>query len=126
MSLPISTLMQREVSVIDMDDTVAQVELLFAEKKLSWAPVAEGGRSVLGVISAADLLQFHAMGGDPAAVKAWQLCTYKPISVSPDTPLDEVARLMIERQVHHVIVDGGERIVGVVSSFDFVRSYVRG
>jgi CBS domain-containing protein len=45
--------------------------------------------------------------------------------VSPDTPLDEVARLMIERQVHHVIVNGGERIVGVASSFDFVRSCVR-
>ena len=49
-----------------------------------------------GVISAADLMQFNAQGRGPTSVRAWQLCTYKPISVGPDTPMGEVARLMVE------------------------------
>ena len=51
--------------------------------------------------------------------------SYKPITVSPDTPISEVARLMIEHKIHHVVVTDSERIAGVVSSFDFVRTFLR-
>ena len=125
MSKPISSLMERQVWAVDMDDSVADVEGLFADKGLSWAPVLEPNRAVVGVISSSDLLQFHAHGRDPIAVRAWQLCTYKPISVDQDTPLDEVARLMIERKIHHVVVNDSTGIAGVVSSLDFVRTFVR-
>jgi signal-transduction protein with cAMP-binding, CBS, and nucleotidyltransferase domain len=125
MNQPISSLMERHVQAIDMDDTVAQVESLFAREGLSWAPVLESRRTIMGVISATDLLQFHAQRRDPNEVRAWQLCTYKPISVGADTPASEVARLMIERKIHHVVVTDGAGIAGVVSSLDFVRAFVR-
>ena len=117
--------MERQVWAIDIDDTVAAVESLFARHGLSWAPVLESKRTIVGVISESDLLQFHAQGKDPTAVRAWQLCSYKPISVSPDTPVSEVARLMIESKIHHVVVTDSEGIAGVVSSLDFVRTFVR-
>jgi len=41
MSQPISSFMERKVWVVDMDDTVADVEGVFATKGLSWAPVVE-------------------------------------------------------------------------------------
>lgn len=122
---PIASLMHRELNAVDMDDTVADVERRFAEEHLRWAPVTEGGRSVLGVISAQDLVAFHARGGDASAVRAWQLCTYKPLTVRSNTPIGEVARLMVARHLHHVVVTEDDRPVGVVSSLDFVRQYVR-
>ncbi|HEX7436544.1 MAG TPA: CBS domain-containing protein [Caldimonas sp.] len=125
MSAPISSLMERRVWAVDMDDTVAEVESLFARQGVSWAPVLESKRTIVGVISASGLLQFHAQRQDPSAVRAWQLCSYKPITVSPDTPVSEVARLMIDRKIHHVVVTDNEGIAGVVSSLDFVRSFVR-
>ncbi len=125
MSQPISSFMERKVWVVDMDDTVTDVEGVFATKGLSWAPVVEADRTVVGVISTADLLRFHAQGqGDPAAVPAWQLCSYKPIAVSPDTPISEVARQMVEHKIHHVVVTDDGDIAGVVSSLDFVRTFV--
>ena len=125
MSQPISSFMERQVWTVDMDDSVADVESLFARQSISWAPVLESKQTIVGVISTSDLLRFHAQGQDPTAVRAWQLCSYKPITVSPDTPLSEVARLMIERKVHHVVVTDNEGIAGVVSSFDFVRTFLR-
>ena len=125
MSQPISSFMERQVWTVDMDDTVAEVESLFARQGLSWAPVLESKRTIMGAISAADLLQFHALGQNPTAVRAWQRCSYKPITVSPDTPVSEVARLMIESKIHHVVVIDSEGIAGVVSSFDFVRTFLR-
>ena len=125
MSQPISSFMERRVWTADMDDPIGEVESLFARQGLSWAPVLDSKRTIVGVISESDLLQFHAQGKDPTAVRAWQLCSYKPISVSPDTPVSEVARLMIESKIHHVVVTDCEGIAGVVSSLDFVRTFIR-
>src|SRR4026209_1469597 len=66
MSKIVSSLMQRRVRTIDMDDTIADVEGMFARERLSWAPVTTRGGEVVGVISAADVLQFHASGRDAA------------------------------------------------------------
>jgi CBS domain-containing protein len=115
--------MERRVWSVGMDDSVAEVERLFTEHKLSWAPVLEG-RTVLGVVSASDLLQFHAQGRDALATRAWQLCTYKPVMVGPEAPLGDVARQMVERRIHHVVVVEGDSVVGIVSSLDFVRTFV--
>lgn len=124
MSEIVSSLMQRRIRTIDMDDTVAEIEGMFARERLSWAPVTTAGGEVIGVISATDLLQFHASGRDAAPIRAWQLCTYKPITVAPDTTLEELARLMIARGIHHVVVKDAEKIAGVVSSLDFVRTFI--
>lgn len=123
-SLPISSMMQRRILSVDVDDTVQRVEAFMAGEGLSWVPVLASPGSLLGVISAGDLLRFHAAGKEAAAVCAWQLCTYKPIAVSPDTPVEAVAALMVENKLHHVVVMQGERFEGVVSSLDFVKAFV--
>jgi len=125
MSAPISSLMSRTICTVGMDDTIAQVEGTLAAKGLSWAPVLDAGGAFLGVISASDLLQFHAQQRDPLAVRAWQLCSYKPLSVDETTPVAEVARLMVEQRIHHVVVTSRSVLAGVVSSLDFVRTFVR-
>lgn len=123
MNRPISSLMQRNVVTVDMDTTVGEVERLFAAHDLSWAPVLEGGQTALGVISAADLLVFEAAGRDRDNSRAWQLCTYRPLSVTTNTPAAEVARKMVEHKIHHVVVMEGAQVAGVVSSLDFVRAF---
>lgn len=125
MSTPISSLMERQVIAIEMDDTVADVQNLFTRKGLTWAPVLDEQGGVVGVVSASDLLHFHGEWQEPTVAKAWQLCTYKPIMVAQDTPADEVARLMVERKVHHVVVTDAQGIAGVVSSLDFVRAFAQ-
>ena len=124
MSQEISSLMQREVCSVGPDDTVQAVEAQMVARGLSWVPVVDANGVVLGVISSVDLLRFHADGKEAAKVCAWQICTYKPIAVRPDTPVSEVARLMVEANVHHVVVTEGTDIKGVLSSLDFVRTFM--
>jgi CBS domain-containing protein len=123
MSPTISSLMQRQVWSVGLDDSVQAVEAQMAAHGLSWLPVLEGNATVVGVISAADLLRFHADGKDPSQVRAWQLCSYKPIVVGPQTSAREVAQLMVERGIHHVVVSDASGLRGVVSSLDFVRTF---
>ena len=123
MKRTVSSMMRRDICVVDMDDTIAAVERRLAERHLTWAPVTEGGGAILGVISAADLLRFHAEERDPDAVRAWQMCTYRPITVPADSDLVETARSMVLRNIHHVVVSEGGAIAGVLSSLDFVREF---
>jgi CBS domain-containing protein len=44
------------------------------------------------------------------------------LSVGPDDPVPSVARVMRDRRIHRVLVLEGERLVGIVSSFDVVRA----
>lgn len=124
MSQTISSLMHREVTQVGPDDTLQAVEAKMSAHALSWVPVIDTGGVVLGVISSADLLRLHADGRSPAKVCAWQLCTYKPITVHPDDKVSEVARVMVESGIHHVVVAENGEIRGVVSSLDFVRTFV--
>jgi CBS domain-containing protein len=57
-------------------------------------------------------------------VLAWQICAYNPIAVEPDALAVDVARLMLQHQVHHVVVMKDRELVGIVSSLDFVRLFV--
>ncbi len=58
--------------------------------------------------------------------KVSDLMTPIVVSVTPETPMLEAARLMIEHEIHHLPVIGerGE-LVGMLSSFDFVRAVGR-
>jgi len=124
MNTPISSLMTSPAWAVDMDDTVEKVEALMSRQGLSWVPVMGPNDLIIGVLALSDLLQLHIRKIDPVKTAAWQICTYKPISVTADTSVEEVARLMVAQKIHHVIVMRAEVMVGVVSALDFVRSFV--
>jgi len=49
------------------------------------------------------------------------------ISVRPETPLRTVAKKMLEQEVHRVVVVGRDnRLIGLITSIDFVRLAARG
>jgi acetoin utilization protein AcuB len=51
-------------------------------------------------------------------VKVRELMTREPLSVSPDTPLVEARRMMLERRFRHLLVTDGGRLAGIVTDRD--------
>jgi CBS domain-containing protein len=50
-----------------------------------------------------------------------QVMTTKVVTVSPETPIAEVARILVEREISGLpVVDAGGRVVGVVSEGDLL------
>ncbi|WP_136416482.1 CBS domain-containing protein [Herbaspirillum sp. ST 5-3] len=124
MNKPISSIMHRVLSPASMDDSVEEVEAQMQAHHVSSAPVYDSDGAVLGIVTATDLLKFHATGRDPKTVKAWEICTYRPIEVAPEASIAEVAELMLTHKIHHVVVMQGKSMVGIVSSLDFVRLFL--
>ena len=90
--------------------------------------VAEDG-GVVGVISQTDLVRAaasrHLWSGWPGLVVR-HLMTSPAITVTPETALDEAARLMEREHIHRLVVVGsdGRTPVGVLSMTDLVRMIV--
>ena len=118
---PVSSMMKSPVRSIAMDDTVETIERTMSGNALSWVPVREPGGAFIGVVSASDLMHFHTLKKDAAKVPAWQICTYRPITVEASASIGEVAKSMLEHKIHHVVVVERGHAVGVVSALDFVQ-----
>lgn len=124
MENPISVLMTREIWTVGSEDSIDKVDHMFALHNLSAAPVVDETGALFGIISSHDLLHFAAAKRNPRAIRAWELCTYKPVSVSPNTPISQVARMMLTDKVHHVLVVEDRQLKGIVSAIDFVKQCV--
>ena len=119
MEKTVGEIAQRQFWSVAPDDTVEAIAQEMVTRHLTWTPVLEGG-TLMGVVSAWDLLHMRA-SGLPADTPAWQACTYKPLTVAPDTPVSEAARLMRQAHVHHLLVMTLDRkIVGIVSPLDLL------
>ena len=49
-----------------------------------------------------------------------------PVCVAPDTPVAEVARLLVTKHMHRVLVTDGAQLLGLISSLDVVRLVAEG
>lgn len=123
-SAPISHIMKKSVWTVDTEDSIEQVEELLGAHHLSCVPVVDSQGVLFGIISASDLVLFHAARKSAKAARAWEICTYKPIVVDPATQIGEVASLMVKNRIHHVVVSENKRMAGIVSSLDFVEQYM--
>lgn len=111
------------VVTVDMQDTVHRVEEILNEHSLSSVPVIDPERhDCFGIISLKDIAHFHATKKNGKAVRAWEICSYRPLTASPESSIDEVARLMVEHLIHHVIIVEDGRLKGLVSSLDVVAA----
>src|ERR1700739_1288291 len=123
-----SDIMTRDVAVVHPETTLLAAVKLVASRRITGLPVVDKHGSLVGMMSEADLLRWHegfserqarwldmlAEGGElsPIFVNAVMLETHKvrsvmtfgAITVSEDTPLREVAALMITKEIEHTPV----------------------
>ena len=114
-----------QVVTVPPDTTVQRLVTVLAEHRIGAVVVSGDGASVDGIVSERDIVRALALRG--TAVMSEQVTaiyTADVHTVTPETELDDVARMMTERRVRHapVTVDGALR--GIVSIGDVVKSRI--
>src|SRR5271170_1399826 len=99
-----------QVVTVTPDTRVRRLLAILAEHRIGAVVVSGDGTSVDGIVSERDIVRALALRG--AAVMSEQITaiyTADVHTVTPQTELEEVARMMTERRVRHapVTVDGG-------------------
>lgn len=104
-------IMTAPVHTVAPDTSSPEIAALLTGNRISAAPVVDAGGALLGVVSEYDLLA--KTGATAAAVM-----TTAVISVSVDSPIDDVRHLLIDRRVHGVPVLAAGAVVGIVTLHD--------
>ncbi len=121
---PLSSIMEESVTLVDVDDTVEDVECILAAHKYSCVPVVDPDGHCFGIITSNDILKFHMMGRNPKKVRAWEICTHLTIEVDPELSIKDASILMIKNKIHHLVVSSENCIIGIVSSVNLLEAYV--
>lgn len=110
------------VAHIDPDATMQAVveELVADEVGLLLVGTAD---DVVGVISERDVVRMLAARHDPATTKVRDVASHTPVWCDAAATVHEVAELMMENYVRHVLVGENGRLVGIVSARDLLGAY---
>lgn len=122
--MQVQELMRQPVSSTVLSETVGTVRDLMHQKQIGAVPIVEliGERILLrGIVTSTDLLGVY-----DDTVPIAQVMSRKVYTVAPEQQLAWAARLMLQHDVHHLIVVEQERIVGILSALDFVRLFAEG
>ncbi|MHB8731100.1 MAG: CBS domain-containing protein [bacterium] len=85
--------------------------------RIHGAPVVDGMGQLIGMVSFTDL-------SGRAGGSIQDVMTRDSVSVSEDTPVDEVAALMLDQMVRRVPVVSGGRVTGIVSASDIIQVFL--
>lgn len=134
---------------VTRDLSVTEAAKLMAERRIGALPVMDGD-TLVGIVTEGDLIMrdvkvefptyIHLLDGfimyPPATARfeaelkkavgatVGDVMTPDPVAVQADTPVSDIATLMVDRDISKVPVLDGERLVGIVSKSDIVRSLV--
>jgi len=112
-----------QVVTVTPDTTVRRLLAILGEHGIGAVVVSRDGTSVDGIASERDIVRALAKRG--AAVMSepvTEIYTAEVYTVTPQTSVDDVMRMMTDRRIRHapVVVDG--RLHGIVSIGDVVKS----
>ncbi|MDQ7834176.1 MAG: CBS domain-containing protein [Humidesulfovibrio sp.] len=144
-------LMTPDPVTLSPDTDIRTAAALLLDKKINGAPVVDAKGRLVGVLCQSDLVAqqkqvtmpsvfamldgFIALSSRDdferelqkiAATNVAQAMTKDPKTVSPQTPLEEIATLMVNEKLYTLpVVDSG-KLVGVVGKEDILRTLLAG
>ncbi len=139
--------MTRDVITVGPQTTLRDLAKILSEKGINGVPVVDKDGKVIGVICESDLVKQNSPIHIPtmfvildslipldnpwrlqkeferlAATTVGEIYSHPAVTVSPDTDLSEVARIMSDEKYYTLpVVDGG-KLVGVLGKADVIRS----
>lgn len=132
--------------------SVTDAAHLMVEKRVGALPVMDADGHLAGLVSEGDLIMqdakvhfptyLHLLGGYifyPGSTERFEsdlkkavgatvadVMTTDPVTVAPDASVEDVATLLVERDLSRLPVMDGDRLVGIISKSDIVRSIAAG
>jgi len=95
-----------------------------AEKDLGSLVVMEFG-ALVGMLSFREVMKtIHDNGGSVGAGSVRKHMDDRPNTVSPDTDINDVRRLMLDRHARYLPVLDGKTLLGVISFYDVAKAVV--
>lgn len=148
--LTASDIMTREVIAVSRDTSIRELAEIFTIHHIGSVPVVDSEGVLVGIVTESDLIEQDRSFHIPTVISLFdwviylesdkkfekelnrmtartvgEICTPEVLTVTPSTPVSEIADIMTARKIHSLpVVDRG-KLVGMVSRIDLIRSMVR-
>jgi acetoin utilization protein AcuB len=112
--------MTRRLVAIGPDTPCDKARLVMDDHRIRHLPVVSEGR-LIGIVSDRDVRSAAAGSGSTVARR---IMTPDPLTVTPQTPIEHAARLMLDARIGALpVVD--DHLAGIVTYTDLLRAFVR-
>ena len=112
-----------DVWSITPDASVLEAIKLMAEKEVGALLVTTGEKPV-GIVSERDYARKVILKGRSQETSIQDIMTTHVVYVSPDQSIEECMALMTEKHIRHLPVMDGERLCGMLSIGDLVKTVI--
>lgn len=142
-------IMTKDVITVTPATAVTQLARILSVNNIGGAPVVDENNQLLGVVTESDLIDqkkkihiptvvtildsvFFLENPDKmekeimkiAGATVGDIYTSNPVTVEKDTPLDEIATIMSEKNIHTLPVVSEDRLIGVIGKQDIIRTLI--
>ena len=140
-------IMTKKVITISPDTEIANAAKILLEKRINGLPVVDAFGRLVGILCQSDLVVQQKSIPIPsvftllesfipltsmkridkevekiAALTVKQAMTTNQVTIGPDTDIEEVARLMVDKKYHTLPVVDGDKVVGIVGKEDVLKT----
>jgi CBS-domain-containing membrane protein len=140
-------IMTTKIISVTPETAVSDLAQILATSNIGGAPVVDEEGRLLGVVTESDLIDQTKKVHIPTVVAildsliflerpdkmekdirkiagtvVGDIYSKNPVTVSEETPLDEIATIMAKKHVHTLPVMRGEQLVGVIGKGDIIRT----
>jgi CBS domain-containing protein len=118
-------LMSPQVVVAKENTNAEQISSRLLAGEFNGVPVVDDNGAVVGIVTALDILK-AIQGGKKKLneMLARDIMTPNPSVVKKDTPIEEIIRILVEKEIVLVPVvegDNNNKLIGVVARLDILR-----
>jgi CBS domain-containing protein len=117
----ISEIMATDLVSIAPTATIAEAATVMGGRRVGSALVMEGDR-LIGIFTERDTVRALSQDFDAPGHPVSHWMSRDPVTVPPETSIDDALELMLQRGFRHLPVTNGERVIGIVSIRDLSRS----
>ncbi len=148
--LTAADVMTRDVITVKKETTIRELAELFAQHRISSAPVVDNNGQMIGIVTETDLIEQDKNLHIPTVISLFDwviylesdkkfekelnkmtgqtvgdIFTQKVETVTPATPVSDVADIMSSRKINAIPVVEGNKVVGIVARIDLIRTMIR-
>ena len=139
-------IMTKELIIVSPETEITKAAKILLEKGINGIPVVDSGKLV-GILCQSDLIaqqkklpipsvftlldgfiplrsakHFEKAFKKIAATTVADSMTPNPVTVQPDTSIEEIATLMVDKNLHTLPVVEGKKLIGIVGKEDVLRT----
>ena len=145
--LKVKDIMTKEIITVSPQTEITSAAKILLEKRINGLPVIDDSGKLVGILCQSDLVAQQKSIPIPsvytlldsfipltslkridkevkkiAALKVEQAMTPHPVTVGPETGIEDVARLMVDKKYHTLPVMEDDKIVGIVGKEDVLKT----